>query len=245
MDDFYDLIADHYDDFQEDIDPSSWAEKILAMASGNMLCDTDMDDMLLVDLGCGSGLITAELHGQSGFETIGIDRSEMMLSRAMETDFKILWVLQDIRSFDIGRTAQIFVSTTDTVNHLTDPDDVRKLFARIGECLEPGGVFIFDAGTKDHFEKTLGDNIFYRDEDDATLLWVNSWDGEVSTSEMTLFETEDGQTYERYDGTVKERFYDRDFFVECAAKAGLEPVHEEADGTERVFYVFRRKNENE
>ena len=132
-----------------------------------------------------------------------------------------------------------------SVNHLTDPDDVRKLFARIGECLEPGGVFIFDAGTKDHFEKTLGDNIFYRDEDDATLLWVNSWDGEVSTSEMTLFETEDGQTYERYDGTVKERFYDRDFFVECAAKAGLEPVHEEADGTERVFYVFRRKNENE
>jgi glucose-1-phosphate thymidylyltransferase len=85
----------------------------------------------------------------------------MMLSRARETDCTILWVLQDIRSFDIGRTAQIFVSTTDTVNHLTEPDDVRKLFARIGECLEPGGVFIFDAGTKDHFEKTLGDNIFY------------------------------------------------------------------------------------
>ena len=59
MDDFYDLIAEHYNDFQEDIDPSSWAEKILAMASGNMLCDTDTDDMLLVDLGCGAGLITA------------------------------------------------------------------------------------------------------------------------------------------------------------------------------------------
>ena len=242
--DFYDIIADHYDIFQSDIDPKVWAGRIDSLVSEFRTSDGEGEGgrPILVDLGCGSGSITLAIKDLGGYEIIGIDRSQRMLGIARQKAPDELWLCQDITSYELYGAADVFIATLDTVNHITDEKALRRLFLSFRDYMAPGGLFIFDAASRKHLEETLGDNVFYEDYDKFTLLWDNHFSGDVSTSGMTLFYGEDGVNYKRADAVVKERYYGRDFFGECAAEAGLESVYEETTGDgEREIYVFRKK----
>ena len=58
--------------------------------------------MRIVDLGCGTGELTTELHRRlNARETIGIDSSEAMLGKApSRTPKSLQFVKQDIRDFE-------------------------------------------------------------------------------------------------------------------------------------------------
>ena len=76
-------------------------------------------DGILADLGCGTGDLTLML-AQAGYDVIGIDRSEEMLSvlreKADELDMtgRILLLRQDLLSLDLYGTIRAAVSTFDT-----------------------------------------------------------------------------------------------------------------------------------
>lgn len=243
FEDDYDIIAEYYGRMQEDIVPSEWARKVALFVDRFCTSAGEGEDgkKLLVDLGCGDGRVTSVLASDFGFDTIGVDISEGMLAIAHDTAPDILWLNQDITEMELYGAADVFVSLLDTVNHITDPDGIDGLFASVAKYCVPGGVFIFDAGTRCHFEKTLGNNVFYQDHDDFTLLWANSFEGDESVSELTLFYSEDGEKYLRADTTIEERFYEAEFFSQIASRHGLELVlREKDDDGEREFFVFRR-----
>ncbi len=259
MRDFYDVLAAYYDGLQEDINPNKWASFIheLATKYRTSAGEGEGGAPILVDLGCGSGRITTELATKFGYEAIGIDRSFEMLNKAREysaeTAPDILWLNQDITDYELYGAADVFISTLDTINHITDEKLIDKLFASFVNYMATGAVFIFDIGTKKHFAETLGDNVFFQDDEDYTLLWANSYEEDtgMSFSEMTIFYTEDGRSYKRTDGVIKERYYSVDYLAEIAAKYGLklEAVttdledKPETSEEERIFVVFRRITE--
>ena len=248
MDNFYDALAMYYDTMQSDMDCIAWADFISMLIERHSSKKTRS----ITDLGCGTGSVTIEL-AKKGYDMTGIDSAEEMLAQASskEGSENVFWSVQDITDFDIGGKTDCFISTLDTVDHITDETALEKLFANAGACLEEGGLFIFDAITLHHLEDTLGDNIFYEDYDEFTLLWVNGFDPEtkVNTAELTLFAlTEDG-LYERFDGDLVEKFYPHEFFVSAGHKAGLELLavygelkdNEPSEDEERIFYVFGKK----
>ena len=252
--DFYNILADYYDCLQEGMDPEAWAEYIDALAKKYCKSEGEGENhnKILVDLGCGSGIITAELAEKHGYETIGIDRSDCMLDAARERSSKALWLNQDITDYELFGAADVFISTLDTVNHILEADDIAKIFKSFANYMAPGGVFIFDAGTQKHFEQTLGTNVFYQDYEDFTLLWDNDYDAEqgLSTSAMTLFYSEDGgETYGRVDGEIVERYYPQVLFSHLGEKYGMEMVailgelsfEAPTPDDERMFFVFRKK----
>ena len=248
MDNFYDALAMYYDTMQSDMDPVAWADFISMLikrhASRNIISVTD--------LGCGTGSVTIELANK-GFDMTGIDSAEEMLSQATSKDGadKVFWSAQDITGFDIGGKTDCFISTLDTVDHITDGPALEKLFANAGACLEDGGLFIFDAITEHHLESTLSDNVFYEDYDDFTLLWLNGYDKETktNTAELTLFALTDEGLYERFDGELVEKHYPPEFFINAASKAGMELIatygelkdSAPEENEERIFYVFGKK----
>ncbi|MCQ2532217.1 MAG: methyltransferase domain-containing protein [Saccharofermentans sp.] len=251
-DDFYNILADYYDCLQEGLDPEAWALYIDALAKKHCTSSGEGENgFILVDLGCGSGAITSVLAENYGYETIGVDRSECMLDMARERSGDVLWLNQDITDYELFGAADVFISTLDTVNHILEPDDIGKIFKSFANYMAPGGVFIFDAGTRKHFEETLGNNTFFQDYDDFTLLWDNSYDEEegISTSSMTLFYSEDGgETYARVDGEIIEKYYPDVLFSHLGNKYGmkLEAVYGELSfdaptaDDERQFFVFRK-----
>ena len=245
MDDsFYDILALHYDDLQINGDTSAWGPYIYGLISD--YCS--IKDPSVTDLGCGTGAVTNYLASK-GMKVTGVDLSPDMLALASAGDKSgtVSWICADITSYE-GPSCGCFISTMDTVGHITDPDDLSGIFKTTAESLEEGGVFILDTTTKNHFEKSLGENVFYEDYDDFTLLWVNHYDKEsrINHAELTLFELAEDDLYERYDGELTARFYSPEEIEEMAQKAGLKKLavfgelNREApsDKDERIFFVF-------
>ena len=245
MDDsFYDILALHYDDLQINGDISAWGPYVYGLISD--YCS--IKDPSVTDLGCGTGAVTNYLASK-GMKVTGVDLSPDMLALASAGDESgtVSWICADITSYE-GPSCGCFISTMDTVGHITDPDDLYGIFKTAAESLEEGGVFILDTTTKNHFEKSLGENVFYEDYDDFTLLWVNHYDKEnkINHAELTLFELSEDDLYERYDGELTARFYSPEEIEEMAQKAGLKKLavfgelNREApsDKDERIFFVF-------
>lgn len=243
-DSFYDILAGHYDDLQLNGDTSLWCPYIYELITG--FCGKESP--AVTDFGCGTGVITNYLASK-GLKTTGVDLSPDMLSLASSGDETgtVSWICADITSYE-GSQCDCFISTMDTVGHITDKDDLSKMFMNVSAQLEPGGIFIFDTTSKHHFEVTLGDNVFYEDYDDFTLLWVNHYDKEnkINHAELTLFELCEDDLYERYDGELTARFYSPEEIEELADKAGLKKLavygelnrEDPKDSDERVFFVF-------
>ena len=245
MDDtFYDILAAHYDDLQLNGNTDAWGPYIYGLITE--YCK--IKNPSVTDLGCGTGVITNYLASK-GLAVTGVDLSPDMLSIASSGDEtgSVSWICADITAYE-GPSCGCFISTMDTIGHITDPEDLSKMFGQVSELLEKDGVFILDATTKKHFEKTLGDNVFYEDYDDFTLLWVNHYDkaSKINHAELTLFELTEDDLYERYDGELTARCYSSEEIEEMAAKAGLKTVakfgdlkkEEPDEEDERIFYVF-------
>ena len=245
MDDsFYDVLASHYDDLQLTGDTKQWGPYVYGLITD--FCK--IKDPSVTDLGCGTGVITNYLASK-GLDATGVDLSPGMLSIASSGDETgtVSWICADITEYD-GPSCGCFISTMDTIGHITDDKALSDMFASVSRLLEDGGVFILDATTKKHFEKTLGDNVFYEDYDDFTLLWVNHYDrdNKINHAELTLFELTEDDLYERYDGELTARCYSSNEIEEMAVKSGLKTIakfgdlnrEEPADTDERIFYVF-------
>ncbi len=245
MDDsFYDVLAGHYDDLQLTGDTSSWGPYIYGLITD--FCKIGNPDV--TDLGCGTGVITNYLASK-GLKVTGVDLSPDMLSIASSGDETgtVSWICADITSYE-GPSCGCFISTMDTIGHITDSSALSEMFSSVAGLLEPGGVFILDATTEKHFESTMGDNVFYEDYDDFTLLWVNHYDREnrINHAELTLFELTEDDLYERYDGELTARFYPEEEITGMAEKAGLKKLavfgdlnrEEPGADDERIFFVF-------
>jgi trans-aconitate 2-methyltransferase len=91
--------------------------------------------MRIADLGCGTGELTRELHEQlSAEETLGIDNSESMLSKAKPSD-TLSFELGDIANFTSGRPFDLIFSNA----ALHWVPDHEHLFARLVALLTPHG----------------------------------------------------------------------------------------------------------
>lgn len=239
-DNFYDIVAGHYDVLQEDIVPEKWAQKIDVLAEKY----GKTSGKKLLDLGCGDGRIDEALFGL-GYKITGLDTSRSMLSLAEGRLPSEIWLEKDITDFDLGNDFDVCVSLLDTVNHILEPEAVAGMISCAAESLKDGGLFIFDMATYKHFSETLSDNVFYSDYEDFTLLWVNEFDDDemMNYADLTLFEREEDGRYSKYDGCIEERFYDREFLMDAASEFGLELCREQpSDDGERLFLIFKKVN---
>lgn len=234
---FYDVLAMHYDEMQSDMDCPHWADLLdgLIKKYSSIECKT------ITDLGCGTGSVDV-LLADKGYSITGIDSAEGMLAFASSKDpeGKILWSLQDITDFEIPQKCDCFLSLLDTLDHITDEVALKRIFSKVSAYLNSGGVFIFDVITQKHLEETLGDNIFYEDYEDFTLLWLNRYDREtgINTAELTFFTLRADGAYDRFDGDLVEKYYPMEELEQMANSAGLKLAGTLSEDEERTFMVF-------
>jgi SAM-dependent methyltransferase len=114
-----------------------------------LLARYKIDSGLVVDLGCGGGIL-AEAVVAAGFDVLGIDRSPAMIKlcrgRAPAGEFRC-------GSFvDTELPACVAVTAIgEVLNYLFDtrntPRQLPALFRRVYDALQPGGLFLFDVAT--------------------------------------------------------------------------------------------------
>ena len=246
----YQEFANIYDEFMQTIPYSDWADYVETLWKHHGLKPS-----LVLDLGCGTGSLTTELC-KRGYDMIGADASFEMLTIAREKALqeglqdKILYLLQDMREFELYGTVQSIICTCDSLNYLLEEDDLAEVFRLAENYLEPPGLFMFDMNTEYKYEKVLGDNVFAETSDDAAFIWENSYypEEKINEYQVTFFEATDRKNhYERFEETHLQKAYSID-----TVKRLLEAAHFTVEGiydaftlnpptetTERVTFVAR------
>ena len=99
---------------------------------------------VIIDLGCGEGVIARYLAQRKTRRVIGVDNNRKRLQSATQKNLK--FVLSDIRNYGLKAADAIVIS--DVLHHLKFKDQ-KELLVKIAKNLKKGGIFIIkeiDAG---------------------------------------------------------------------------------------------------
>ena len=247
--DAYSSFAEVYDTFMDNVPYEEWAEYLAAI-----LREYGIEDGLVLDLGCGTGSMTEKMAAK-GYDMIGVDNSGEMLEIAMEKKEKsgwdILYLMQDMREFELYGTVRGVISACDSVNYITDDKELEHVFRLVNKYLDPKGIFIFDFNTEYKYREVLGNQTIAEDRDDCSFIWENYYyeDQQMNEYELTLFIKEEKELYRKYQELHLQRAYTLDVMKDLIAWAGLEyvtaydaytmdPPHEKS---ERICVVAREQ----
>ncbi|MCI8516844.1 MAG: class I SAM-dependent methyltransferase [Hungatella sp.] len=233
----------------DNIPYGEWADYV-----ESLLQEYNIRDGLVLELGCGTGSFT-EILSEKGYDMIGVDSSGDMLQTAMEKRAQsgrdILYLLQDMREFELYGTVRAVVSICDSMNYITEYEDLVQVFRLANNYLDPGGLLIFDLNTEYKYKRILGDHTIAECRDEVSFIWDNHYDREsrINEYDLTLFIQEEDDRYRRFDETHYQKAYRTEEIEQAIRDAGMElaamydaftrqPVREDS---ERIYVIARER----
>ena len=243
----YSAIAQVYDKLNKDIDYSKWADffETCFEKFGNGRPE------LFLDLACGTGRMTRELASR-GYDMIGVDGSADMLGEAYSAGAQgILYLLQDMREFELYGTVGATVCCLDSLNYLLEEDELDKVFSLVHNYSDPDALFMFDMNTPYKFENVYSDNAYILEDDGVFCGWQNFYDKESNICDfyLSVFSEDEDGYYTREDEHQRERCYslqtvkrllDNNGFELLGVYSGFD-FGQICEDTERWYFVARAK----
>ena len=114
----YENFARVYDELMDNVPYEEWAQFL-----SERLSAYGISGGLMLDLACGTGKMTA-LMAERGFDMIGVDSSVDMLQIARERAAEgCLYLLQDMREFELYGTVGAVISVCDSINYVTEEEE--------------------------------------------------------------------------------------------------------------------------
>ncbi len=194
--DAYSTLSDVYDRLMNDVSYDKWVDYVLKLMAR---CGAP-DDAKILDAGCGTGSVSVALAG-FGFDVIGVDVSQDMLNvageKARKAGVSVAFICQDLTELSLHKPVEVVNASCDVVNYIA-PEDIPAFFAAVFQNLKSGGVFLFDISSDYKLQKVLGNNIFFEDSDDLTMIWQNRLENKQVNMDLTLFKR-NGELFERSD----------------------------------------------
>ena len=196
----YSDFARVYDIFMDNVEYEKWAEYLIGS-----LKEYGIEDGIVLELGCGTGVMTA-LLAESGHE--------------------ILYLEQDMREFELYGTVRAVVSVCDCMNYITEEEDLLTVFKLVNNYLDPDGIFIFDMNTPYKYREMLGNTTIAENREEGSFIWENEFDEEtgINVYDLTLFLPREDGLYERDEEIHYQKAYDSEKVRELLEKAGLIPL---------------------
>lgn len=245
----YESFASIYDIFMNDVKYDKWIDYIQEIWKKN-----NCKPKLIAELGCGTGNITQRL-AQKGYEMIGIDLSDNMLSeakkKAEKENLDILYILQDMREFELYGTVDCILALCDSLNYITEKEDLLQVFRLVNNYLEPNGLFLFDMNTEYKFKTIFAQNVFAETTENAAYIWENFYDEQEKINEfyMNFFIKQSNGAYKRNEEFHYERAYSLKEIEALLTESGLEFVcaydaytfEKPKTTSERIFVVAKER----
>ena len=232
----YTGFAKVYDEFMDNIDYSKWCNYLV-----ELLHENNIKDVTIAELGCGTGNVT-QILSQHGYNVIGIDISQEMLETASEKLYEtdtcsdsedeagkkgqIVYVCQDMRELELPCKVSAMVSICDSINYITEYEELVEIFKKVKKYLKDNGIFIFDIKTAKYFSD-IGESIIAEDREECSFIWDNYFDENDNINEycLSLFVRGKDGRYDKF----TEYHYQRAYLIEeiktAAAAAKLTVDH--------------------
>ncbi len=209
----------------------------------------------ILDLGCGTGTLT-ELLARKGYDMIGVDNAQEMLQIAMDkrdrSGLDILYLLQDMREFELYGAVGAVISVCDSINYLLEEEDILQTFRLVQNYLYPGGVFIFDFNTVYKYANIIGDATIAENREDCSFIWENYYheEEEINEYDLTIFVRNRGEElFQRFQETHYQRGYQLEQMRRLVEDAGLRVLetldadtHDGVTPESERIYIVAKKN---
>lgn len=182
---------------------------------------------LVVDAGCGSGVLASALLS-AGYDVRGFDASPSMIDLAREH--------APAARFEVGRIGATAIPSCDAivamgeVLNYADPADVRGFVTQAAAAIRPGGILIADIAESDAYpqldEKRIGG-------DDWSVIVIKEREGSRLTRRILTFREVDGEI--RRDEEVHMlTLWERDEIARMFREAGFRVTRRRSYGARRL-----------
>ncbi|MDR4889016.1 class I SAM-dependent methyltransferase [Fredinandcohnia sp. QZ13] len=238
----YGEFAYIYDELMRDVDYEQWVsfvkEKVTQLPKKSGL--------RVLDIGCGTGEIAIRL-AQEGFEVVGVDLSEDMLTvanhKAMEAGVKVEFYQQNMLDISGFEPFDLIVIFCDSLNYLQTEIEVQKTFANTFQLLKEDGLFLFDVHSVYKIDSIFMNGPFVSVEDKVSFIW-NCFSGENPHSvehELSFFvKNEHNEDYTRFDEFHEQRTFPIETYRNWLGQTGFRVQDICADFTENVQETSER-----
>jgi len=242
----YSEFASVYDELMTEIPYDSYAELIELAASGVV-------GKKVLDIGCGTGLLSVKLAKMGGVVT-GVDLSPEMLEvakeRANALSAPITFIEQSMQKLEGFSDFEIAVIAIDSLNYVIDREEVIQTLRNVYQSLAVGGVLLFDVHSLFKTDVIFMESPFTFDNKRISYIWETEEGEEPHSvySELSFFIRNKDGLYKRFDEVHYQRTFSVQDYVEMLTDIGfsIERVFADwedeppQDESERIFFQVRK-----
>jgi len=243
----YSKFAEFYDALTSNIDYKNHAEyydEIITHYGG--------EKGILLDLACGTGSLSEEM-ARLGYDVIGVDLSQEMLSMALDKKYdsglNIQYLCQNMCKLDMYGTLDVTICGLDSLNHLPNLNSVKSAIEKVSLFTNPNGLFIFDLNTQFKHKNVLANNTFIYDTEKVFCVWENNFietENEIEIF-LTFFEKQ-GECYKKYSESFSEKAYSIEKINEILTNSGFDILehfdymtkNSPTEKSEKITFVARK-----
>ena len=242
--DIYSRFANIYDELMVDFDYEDWFGYIR-----DIFDKYNKNPINVLEMACGTGNLSYYL-AKEGYKLTCFDLSSDMLSMAYDKlrKYKNVKIMnQNMIDFNLNQKFDSVIAICDSINYITEKEDLLKTFKNVWNHLEDEGVFIFDINSYYKLKSIIGDNTFVDDRESIFYTWQNHYDNITDICEfyLTFFISDDGENFERFDEEHREKAYRTEEIIELLKEVGFKNIdcfeaftfEEPTDKSERINFV--------
>ena len=209
----------------------------------------------VLDLACGDGSFAVEAAGLD-LKVTGLDMSTHMLEfargKARKAGANVEFVPGDMRALTFEGKFDLVTCWFDSLNYITEPEDIKAAFVGVRRALRDGGLFIFDMNTLYGLAVHWAQRPCYvrQESDDLFEIHLPEFDHETRIASMRIIAfSKRGSTWERMEEVHRERGYPQEEIRSYLREAGFQvlacwgsfrEMSEPEPDSGRVWYVAKK-----
>lgn len=246
----YKYFSRYYDTIMEDVDYRRWAWYIC-----DLIESSGVSAESVLEIGCGTGNVLFELEATGKFKKlIGLDLSQEMISiaseKAVNSGSSCRFLVSDMKEFAFTQKFDLVICLFDSLNYLTEVDELKKAVMNVYFTLNDRKLFIFDSILMPKIRSMFSSGSCGADLGNIAYIW------ELECLELnriynirsTFFERKKGNEFKKYIENHSKRIFsveelhdimiEMDFYVQGVYDAYK--FQQPADKTERVYFLCRK-----
>ena len=203
---FLSLVMENYNLFAKHYDAVMGERKKTVGLLKKFISKYKPNAKQILELACGTGTVLKPLSEK--YKVYGIDLSSEMLKIAKKKVRLGKFYHQDMTKFNIKGKFDVILCVFDSINHLTNFSDWKKVFHCSRNHLKDNGVFIFDINTEKKLHRLVNEPPWVKQFGKNLLIMKITDEGNGITNwNVKIFEYTGKDKYRLYEENIKEKSF--------------------------------------